>query len=355
MFTNTNQNQSTKINLKPTNMRFLCALILAFFFGTRLFGQEDKIKELVAQGTELHDQGKYDDAILKYQAALALDENSTLANYELSYTYMVTKQYEKGIKYSNKVLEQKSDNQHGAYIVLGSCLDMSGEHKKAISAYEEGLTKFPNSNLLNYNLALTLYNQKDYAKAENACVKAIIVKSSHGSSHILLAAIMQSLGNRVKSLLPLYYFLMLEPNSERSLANYNNLRSQLGLGVEKKDEQINVTVPFSTTTDSIFGAADMSVSLLAASRFTEENKNKSEMEFFVETNKGLFSILGELKKGNAGFWWDTYVAKFYDLVQSNNYEAFTYYISQSANSEAVKNWIAENNDKMQNLIGWMGK
>jgi tetratricopeptide (TPR) repeat protein len=337
-------------------MRFLFTLTLSIFLGIQLFSQENKIKELVTQGTALHDQGKYDDAIAKYKAAIDLDENSTLANYELSYTYMVTKQYELGIKYSKKVLDQNSDNQQGAYIVLGSCLDMLDKHRKAISVYEEGLTKFPNSNLLNYNLALTLYNEKDYVKAEKACITAIKSKPSHGSSHILLAAIMQSQGNRVKSLLPLYYFLMLEPNSRRSVPNYNNLRNQLGLGVEKKNDQnINVNVPFSATTDSIFGAAEMMVSLLAASRFTEENSKKSDIEIFIETNKGLFSILGELKNDNTGFWWDMYVTKFYDLVQSNNYEAYSYYISQSTNSEEVKKWISDNSNKMQNLSVWMGK
>jgi len=356
MFINPTIPQLAKENFKPTNMQSLSTLILAFFFGLQLFGQEDKIKELVTQGTELHDQGKYDEAILKYKAALALDENSPLANYELSYTYMVTKQYEMGVKYSRKVLDQKSDNQQGAYIVLGSCLDMLEKHGKAISVYEEGLTKFPNSNLLNFNLALTLYNQKDYSKAEMASINAIISKPSHGSSHILLSAIMQAQGNRVKSLLPLYYFLMLEPNSKRSASSYNNLKNQLGLGVEMKNEQnVNVNIPFSATTDSVFGAAEMMVSLLAASRFTDENKNKSDMEFFIETNKGFFSILGELKKGNTGIWWDLYVTKFYDLVQSNNYEAFSYYISQSTNSDVVRNWISVNSDKIQNLTAWMKK
>lgn len=315
-----------------------------------------KLRSLFPQGTELHDQGKYDEAIAKYKMALNIDKNSTLANYELSYTYMATKNYGDAIKYSKKVIDQDADNQQGAYIVLGSSLDMNGKPDNAIKVYEEGLSKFPNSNLLYFNLALTSYNQKDYDKAEKAAINAIIANPRHASSHVVLSAIMQAKGERVMSLLPAYYFLMLEPNSKRSAISYNNLLQQLGQGIERKNgSDINVNIPFSDSHGSLFGAAEMMVSLLAASRFTEENEGKSDMEYFVETNSGLFSVLGELKGDNGGFWWDLYVSKFYDLVQSDNVEAFSYYISQSSNSESVKQYIASNPDKVKQLKVWMDK
>jgi tetratricopeptide (TPR) repeat protein len=337
-------------------MKLINILVLVFFFSSHLFGQDDKIQELVSQGTELHDQGKYDEAIIKYKSALELDKNSTLANYELSYTYMTIGKYPDAIKFSKKVIEQNSDNQHGAYLVLGSSLDLNGKPKDAIKVYEEGLNKFPDSNLLNYNIALTLYNLKDYNNAEQYAIKAIISRPPHGSSHLILAGIMHIKGERVKELLPLYYFLMLEPNSKRSLNNLKTLKNLLNKGVEvQADNKINVNVPTSATNDSIWGAAEMMVSLLGASKYTEENKGRSEMAIFVETNRGLFSLLGEIKKYNSDLWWDLYVTKFNDLIQSNNIEAFSYYISQSENSPEVNNWIALNKDKMQLFIDWMKK
>lgn len=337
-------------------MRKIFTLILCLLIVSRLFGQVDKIKELISQGIEFHDQGKYDEAISKYKAALELDKKSALANYELSYTYFVTSQYDDAIKYSTIAIKQNSDHQHESYVVLGSCLDLTGKPLKAIKTYEEGLSKFPNSNLLNYNLALTCYNQKDYDKAEVAAINAIQAKPTHGSSHIILAATMQEKGQRVKSILPLYYFLMIEPDSKRSLTNYNSLRNQLGQGVEKKDDKnINVNIPFSSSSSSEFGAAEMMISLLAASKHTEENKDKNDMELFVETNRGIFSVLGELKKDNTGFWWDFYVTRFYDLIQSNNNEAYSYFISQSTNNEFVNNWINEHSEEMQKLVEWIKK
>ena len=99
----------------------------------------------------------------------------------------------------------------------------------------------------------------------------------------------------------------------------------------------------------------MMVSLLAASRYSKENRDKSDMELFVESTRSAFSILSELKKDKRGFWWDLYVTKFNDLVETKNYEAFCYYISKSLNADDVKKWIADNPTKMDDLKAWMKK
>jgi len=162
-------------------MKQIITLTLCLLLASNIFGQNEKLKELVSQGIEFHDQGRYCEAIAKYKAAIKIDKKSTLANYELSYTYFVTKQYDEAIKYSTIAIKQNSNNQHESYVFLGSCLDLTGKSSKAIKTYEEGLSKFPNSNLLNYNLALTCYNQKEYEKAEKAAICIILPKTDSDS------------------------------------------------------------------------------------------------------------------------------------------------------------------------------
>jgi hypothetical protein len=77
------------------------------------------------------------------------------------------------------------------------------------------------------------------------------------------------------------------------------------------------------------------------------------MENFVETTRSLFSIMGELKKENKDIWWDFYVPRFNDLIQTENYEAFCYYISQSANKEEVTTWIKDHPEKMEKFGTWL--
>lgn len=328
-------------------------LLVTLVSALNLLGQTGEVKELISQGVGLHDQGKFNEAIAKYKAALAIDSKSSLANYELAFSSFLNKQYDSAIKYSRIALEINTSNQHESYIVLGNSLDVTGKPIEAIKTYEDALKKFSKSNLLNYNLALTCYNEKDYTKAEKAAINAVMAKPDHGSSHIILATIMMETGQRIKSVLPMYYFLMLEPASKRSPDSYATLKKQLGQGVEKKDDK-NININISSSKDDDFGAAELMLGLLAASKYTEGNEKKNDMEMFVETTNGLFSVLGELKgKKNKGLWWDFYVTKFYDLVQSKNDEAFTYYISQSINAESVNKWINANPEKMQRLTEWM--
>jgi tetratricopeptide (TPR) repeat protein len=335
-------------------MKILISITIILFISVNLFAQLDKIKLLVSQGTDLHDQGNFNEAIAKYKAALDIDKNSTLANYELSYTYLAIEKYDDAIKYSKRVIKQNSDNLEPAYVVLGSSFDMKGKSKDAVKIYEEGLTKFPKSNLLNFNLALTFFNLHDYDNAEQASVNAIEANPTHGSSHLLLGKIMTIKGERVKALLSFYYFLMLEPDSKRSLNVFTNLKKMLKDGVEQHSEnKINIQINSATTKDSIFGAAEIMVSLKGATRFTTDNKGKSDNEYFVETNKSLFSILGELKKNNTNIWWDFYVSKFYNLIKTNNCEAFSYYISQSSNSPEVSIWINNHQNEIQSLKNWL--
>jgi tetratricopeptide (TPR) repeat protein len=328
------------------HLRILNILVTLFIITGNLFAQEEKIKDLILQGIAFNDQGNFKEAITKYNEALAIDPNSTVANYELSYTYMQIGQYEEAVRFSKTVIDQNADNQPEAYVVMGSSLDLFGKADLAVNAYEEGLANYPDSYLLNYNLALCLFNQKEYDKAETTTINAITLEPKHGSSHILLSYIMQAKGQRVKSILPIYYFLMIEPDSERSKQQYDRLIEQLGQGISPDNNNtISLLLPASSS-DKDFGDAEVMISLLTASRYTDQNKKKSDLDYFIELNRELFEILGELKKNNKGFWWDIYVTPFYLIAESDDCEAFSYFISQSVDSEDVNNFISSNTDKI---------
>lgn len=344
--------------LKPSAMRKYFVLFIAGFTTCSvLHAQSESVRELVEQGVALHDQGKYAEAIKKYQAALVIEPGSTLANYEIAFSYFLAGSYDSAITYSGRVLELNGGSQHEAYLVLGSSLDLAGKPAKAIATYEEGIKKYPGSNLLHYNLALTCFNQKDYKKAEQEAILAIQARPRHGSSHLVLAATMKQTGQRVKSLMALYYFLLLEPNSRRSATNLESLMAQLKQGVEKKDDK-NISINLfmdDAKKDDPFAPAEMMISLLAASSYTEKNKDKSDAVMFAEMNVPIFSALTGLKKDVRGFWSDVYLAMIEDLVSAGHTETYSYYISQSSGSEEVTKWLASHNDSVQNLEEWISK
>lgn len=316
-------------------------------------GQDNQIDSLIQQGIELHDKGEYNKAIEKYKAVLEIQPNSSLANYEISYSFLALEDYKSAKKYSKLVIDAHNGHELYSYIVYGTALDMLGKTKKSIKAYEKALKEYDHY-LLHYNHAISCFNFGKIEKAYESALNAIMNNASHASSHLLLSNIMEKQGSRIKTVLPLYFFLLIEPDSARSNSVYQMLTNKLDYGVEKTSEKnINVSIPFNESEDPDFGAAEMMISLAKASNYTEENVGKTEMELFAENNKSLFSVLGELKKDNKGFWWEFYVPFFYDIVQNNHTKAYSYYISQSSGKQEVYDWLELHREELDNFLNWI--
>jgi len=333
-------------------MKNLLLLFLLLNFSTLCFSQQNNAIPLIEKGIAFHDAGEYDKAIKEYEKALKIDPNSSLIHYEIGFSYFLKEDYKKAEKYCEKSIELDDQNLLPSYITLANALDMQGQPEKALEVYEKAMKKFDNY-LLYYNYALTSLNQGKFDQAYNAVIKAIKNNSTHASSHLMLSQIMENKGNRIKAMLPLYYFLLLEPNSARSKKEYQNLINYIDVGVEKTSPN-NITVNVPKNDDSDFAAAEIMVSMKKASNTIEENKDKTQLELFAENNKAIFSILGELKNEKDGFWWDFYVPIFYDFAKSDLTEPFSYYISISQGEKATQ-WLAENEDKFKEFANWFKK
>ncbi|MFH2141759.1 MAG: tetratricopeptide repeat protein [Bacteroidota bacterium] len=315
--------------------------------------QSSDILNIINEGTSLHDQGNYKAAIEKYNEALKINPKSSTALYEIAYSLFAMNDFKTSIEYCNKTLKIDKNHQD-AYVVMGSSYDMSGDVKKSIKTYKKGLKRNPQSYLLQFNLGLSYMGLNDYSKAEKCAIKAIELNNSHSSSHLLLTNLHYIQYNRVKSLLAAYFFLLLEPNSSRSEKVLTMITEQLNQGVEKtSDTQINVNINASEK-EKEFQAADMMLSMLSASRIAENEKNRSEIVLFKETSESFFNILAELMKAeNKDFYWDFYVKILSGISKAGHIEAYTYYISQSKQTNEIEKWFEENPEKMEDFRNWI--
>lgn len=329
-------------------------LYLVLFLTAGLGFSQEEIDSLVQLGVKYHDNGQYELAIKQYKKALAIEPQSSLVNYELAMTYMYAGDYEKAVKYSDIVLAQNGENLLPAYITKGSSLDYLGKTEESIKLFEEALNKFGDHYLLNYNLAYNYSKLEDYEKATDNLVRAIINNPQHPSSHYLLGEVMRKQNNRIQSLLSLYYFLFLEPNSERSKTAFQHIKEAFNGNIEKDNEKPNdITINLNPSEmDSEFAPAIMMISMIAATQEVEGNKDRTETEIFTDNSGKLFKILGELKKDKDGFWWNFYVPFFYDLAQSKHLETFCNYISLSSREEAMT-WLQDHESKLEDFGKWL--
>lgn len=327
-------------------------ILIFTVFICKAYGQSNELQNFVDQGVKLYDNGDYKGAIEQYKNALKIDKKSDLVNYEISLTYTALKEYEKAIEHSENVISNKKDYVDQAYIIKGSALDLLGKSKEAIKTYKVAIKEYPNNHLLYYNLAYTSYNLKEYKDAEGALQIALKIKPSHASSHLLLGYVMSDQGNRVKSLLAVYNFLLLEPKGNRAKSANELLNYELQKGVKKENEKSTTITLTDNKESDEFRAAELMLSFLEASKSIEKNENKTEYELFADNTKSFFSVLGELKKDNRGFWWNYYVDFFYAMTNDNHIETFSYYINQSKEDEKISSWLKNNKDKVDAFSKW---
>jgi tetratricopeptide (TPR) repeat protein len=187
-------------------------LIVCMLLCSGLFAQQNNF---ITEGIKMHDKGDYEGAIDFFKKALQSDKNSIQACYELASSYLALKDYPNTLKYADKVIARNLDYVDQAYILKGSALDLSGKPLDAINTYKLALKKYSKNQSLYYNLALTYFSVKQYRDADEALMKSLKLDQLHASSHFLLGLSQARQGKRVKSMLALYNFLLLEPKSKR--------------------------------------------------------------------------------------------------------------------------------------------
>jgi tetratricopeptide (TPR) repeat protein len=334
-------------------MKIKILFLLLFLAATQLSkAQSEEVQKLVQEGIALYDAGDYKGAISKYKKALKKEPENPTVNYEIALTYSAIKDYDKAIEFVDKLIEMKPSYKYidEAYGLKGSAQDNSGKPKEAIISYRKAIEINPKSYLHHYNLALTLKNEKEYKECETELQKAVKIKPTHPSSHLMLSNLKRDQGYRIQSMLAAYKFLLLEPNTKRSIDILKILERQFTQGVEKVNkDSINISVSIIDTTNQ-FGQAELMLSLMSSLNLIEGGKLTPQN--FAKNTKSLFKTLSELKKDQKGFWWDTYVEYFYEIVHNEHDEAFSYYILQSKDDPVIDTWLKKNTKKVKSFADW---
>lgn len=332
----------------------LCLALLSI----NINSAQDEILDLVEQGIVYHDLGSYEKAIETYKKALEIDKNSPLVNYEIALTYFYNNDCKKAIKHSDIVIDNDGDHVKESIITKGSCLEILGKTRQSINLFKKALETYDDEILIYYNLALNYYKLKDFENAEKYVTQGIAVQTEHASSHLLLGYLNFDNNKRVQSLLNLHYFLFLEPGSARSPQAAGMIQSMMSHNVTiDKDQPNTINISFSasseTGSDDDFGAAEMMLSLLEASKAIEENEGKTDDDLFIENTSSFFSMLGELQdEKKTGIYWEHYIPFFNNLAKSDHMPAYCHYVMQSTN-ESSNVWLTANEEAFEAFGQWL--
>lgn len=329
-------------------------LILISLILLSLHCSAQKTDSLIQAGKSLRSNENYKQAIEAYLKALKIDKNSPSINYEVAYTYLLINDYKNAIKYCNRIIRLNQEKTVEAYILKGSVLDYMGKSKKSGRLYCNALKKFPNNYLLNYNLGITYYNSNQLTNAKNQFLKAIEIDKLQPNSHFMLGLLMNETGDRVQSMLSLYFFLMLEPNTERSTEAYKILTNAWKQNIEVDSlNSSRFIIKYSPKNiNGEFSSIDLSVSSTYAFNLRKNEKGKNDYEIFVSNTSSFFNLLGDYKAINNDTWHTIYFKFFNDLFLANQVEPFCYYISSTCDDVFINSWLELNKDKIQSFSSW---
>ena len=328
--------------------RWIFALfIIGISYQTFSQNLDKRVNDLIQQGTELHDNGLYVDAIRKYEEALKIEPRNLAAKYEMAYAWYALGNYSMSMKYSKQVIDAFGDYWADAVMLYGSSLDNLGKTKRAIRLYEDALKKKPGYQLLRYNLALCYFKIHNTDKAIENVQKSISLNPAHGSSHLLLSKIMLSTGNKIKSIFPLYYFLIIEQDSERSINAYNDLNEIWHSYLNLKSDSLNHK--YNSSNRNPFNLLENKIIHYP---YPEDVKNDQLAEFINYTTYFL-DQLKSIGWDDNDFWYHYYISFFNELSELGYGKSFSYYISNCKYKQKVISWVTRNYSVFQKFIAWM--
>jgi len=248
-------------------------------------GQES-IESLLHEGIEYHDAGKYPQAIAAYEKALRINPEAVEVIYEISLSLLENGNYYASIEYCDKLLDRDDKFAILAYNTKGSCLNYLGKPDEAIDIYLEGLQKEPEFYLTYYNLGLAYFAKGDYTDAAKAFVVCLDLNPEYAGAHLNLGRTMFQQNKRVQGLLCLYYFLLIEPESERSILAYDTLI--LHLNDPRTKEAEGESDPFASVDNQISRQALLIDSIAA---------HKNDVRKFTQQTESFFLSLSRWLNG----------------------------------------------------------
>jgi tetratricopeptide (TPR) repeat protein len=326
-------------------MRLPAVLILWLGCFVATLAQTPLMEKLINEGIGFFDAGKYNEAIERYEHVLELSPKNMIARYELAYTYYTIANYDKAIEHSRIVFQADGEYMLESALVYGASLENLGKSKKAVEVFEKALLKHPDDSQLQYNLALSYFSLKGYNTAEKHILISLDQDMANPAGHLLLANVMLAKGEKLKCMVSLYYYLLIEQDSERSPKAYDLLQNLWEHEYQTAKNLKNKTINQSLNGWQM-GESQLQQQILADTTKTELNK-------FIFRTSVLMNLLQTSTWTEFDFWKNRYLT-FYSEINLRGYSAsYAAFVSQCKYKADVMVWISDNYSAFGRFSKWM--
>jgi tetratricopeptide (TPR) repeat protein len=313
-------------------------------------------------GAELHDQGKYDEAIAKYEEVLKANPGNMTALYEIAFTYSAKNDQQRTLEAARRGTLYTSEQLPLFYDLIGSALDAIGQPQQAIEAYKKGIEYVLDAANLYFNMAVTYYESlKDPDEARHALKKAAAIEPTNADVELMLGQIFEANGYHTPAFFALSKFLVIRPAGNGSLQGYAVWRSVLRAGMDPVrgvapgDGAMRTPSQHPAKMDEgNFADLDRQFAATHLAGQDAMDKGKSEIEALVAQVDVLLTAIAKRDPGaeRSTFTWTHYAPYFTELKQKNFVEPFVYWVSQRAPVPGVRDWLDSNEGRVGEFLQW---
>lgn len=257
-----------------------------------------------------------------------------------TYYLLQNNDYEDVISLSNQGIESKCyDEKDVFYINKIAALIRLEQYEQALSEVEAALKIFPYSASLWFNKANVLELLGRIEEAVKAYEHTITINPYGQEAHLKLGNLCYKQEKIAQALMCFNMYMLLSDDIDGTFEILNSLNAiASGDNTNKADPSLTISKD-----DASFEEIDLILSQKVALNKKYETGNKINIAL-VNQNHALLTWLKKYK-GKGGFWDKKYVPFYQWVMNNDNFNPFTYYITQSIENESFKKVVKKNEEE----------
>lgn len=331
--------------------------VLAAFFTAAAQTNEELANEKLSLAIDLMDQGSYKESLLLLDEAEKLLPGTFIYDYERAYAWYSQEDYARALKLLKKA-SKFSDATALVYQMMGNAYDLSGNPRKAIDAYVEGMKRFPGSGRLFMEAGVVYMRQDDYGNALSYFLSGMESDPYYPSNYYRAAYLFLNSSEKIWGLVYGETFMNLERTTDRTATMGGWLYDAYK---ESAEFPTDSTFKFNLTADRTinwFPEGDIEIPFPIAFELSMEKARKGEREISLASLDRIRTrFIEDWFENGDGFLQDEYgqpVLRFQKKVlDAGHYEAYNYWLLGDADPGAFNAWLSDNEEKYGEFVDWM--
>lgn len=322
-------------------MKPFFALFWILISFSQAFSQKDppiRSGELIKAAEEFYDSGQYKKSMSLYEQIDRNDSNYVKSLYGRAINYDADSEYDKGIVVVEEALHlrEQREIEPDIYNIYGNLLSHAGQKEKAITIFNEAISKYPAFTLLYFNKGVALFEEEHFAEAESVFKDGLIINPYQYSCHFYLGLCAIQQGKIVPAFLSFAGYLLINPEGKYSkrcvniLSAISNATDEVQVFKSKRKE------------DGDENYATVEEILLSKIALEKEYTLKVSLDDVIFRQIQVVFEKLEYKEKDTDFWMQYYVPLYKKIFTEGQFENYIFWAFENVQVKEIQDYNKKN-------------